>query len=61
MNLLKRTLTLTITLIFIIVTLTSCGLKTIKVSSNVSTKNPIKVGILLYSFEEMYLSLLKKV
>ncbi|ADL50692.1 galactose ABC transporter substrate-binding protein [Clostridium cellulovorans] len=60
MNLLKRTLTLTITLIFIIVTLTSCGLKTIKVSSNVSTKNPIKVGILLYSFEEMYLSLLKK-
>lgn len=57
---LKRATTLTFTLVFMIIALTSCGLKTIKVSSSVNRNNPIKVGVLLYSFEEMYLSLVKK-
>jgi len=51
MNILKKILTLIIVLVMIISTLACCNLKMTNAISNISTRKPVKVGVL---FKELY-------
>jgi len=60
MKLLRKILFLILVLVILIILVTSFNFKTITASSNIDTKKPIRVGVLLYNFEDVYFSLLRK-
>ena len=60
MKLSRKILILILVLVLIIVPLTPFNLKTMTASSNIDTRKPVRVGVLLYNFEDVYFSLLRK-
>ena len=60
MKLSRKILILILVLVLIIVPLTPFNLKTMTASSNIDTRKPVRVGVLLYNFEDVYFSLIRK-
>lgn len=57
MKIFKKILTISLILI---ITITLYNFKTISTNSNFIEKSPVKVGVLLYNFDDLYMSIIKQ-
>jgi methyl-galactoside transport system substrate-binding protein len=60
MKLLKKVLAFILVLVMMSTSLTCCSLKTTSTSSKIATRSPVNVGVLFYSFDDLYMSIVKK-
>ncbi|AQR95648.1 galactose ABC transporter substrate-binding protein [Clostridium saccharoperbutylacetonicum] len=60
MKSLKRVMAFILVFVMIYTSLTCCSLKITNASSNITTRRPINIGVLLYSFDDLYTSIIKK-
>ncbi|MDR3598147.1 galactose ABC transporter substrate-binding protein [Clostridium sp.] len=57
---LKKVFTFILVWIMMSTSIIACSLKITNASSNITTKRPVKIGVLLHSFDDPYISIVKK-
>lgn len=56
----KKVLAFILVWIMMSTSIIACSLKITNASSNITTRRPVKIGVLLYSFDDPYISIVKK-